>query len=992
LALTNYRFLPYSRRGLVAQVENPDTLAALPAGRGSIRVAVAVNGGAPVSGPSVGTYGPGDIIGIDTRVIVRTEPRPVTPDFEANFLAAIDFDAPDFPWMLTPAAANVAGGVHRLRPWLVLLVFDRELVEPPRLAAGKPLPVVEIPAELTATELPDLSESWAWAHAQVTVARDFSGALPAEMASRPDLNVSRLLCPRRLAPARRYLACLVPAFDQGVTRGLGGTPDPKLPLGPAWASAPAGAVRLPVYFHWEFSTGAGGDFEELARKLKPIRPLANLGYQKVYLHPEELEVAGLGPTTSENYTWIEGALQAPRPTGSPPPAAGEPAAALSTIPQAIRDRIVQRLDEPAAIAAGHPTNAAQPLGPPVYGGFPVNQHVVASTPHLWLEELNVDARARVAAGLGAEVVRRNQEDFMQACWEQVDEVLKANELLNRARFAEEIGLRVVRRFFGALSPELLTSVLAPMLARVPFGASTAAMALGASSLPRDAFDPALRRLTSPMRPAVRAALRRGRRREPGAALGMIATLNAPSSASDPTAFVPDGLEGSRALERAAREGSALDFRPAGFAATLAAAPAAALRESAAAAQRFGTRGFTPLALGDAIERNGVVIGTALRSARVRAARPPLRDVITRPPVRDPGVIARYKEAFASYVATAGVAKAPPVTRFEVAAFASLRATLVVRTDPVSAIRARVGSMLSLNQAPLVAGANAAVMTSPQYDRILVAPRIDDATYRYLADYDAERFLPGAGQIPVDSVVLLVTNPRFVESFLVGLNHEMNRELLWRGYPTDQRGTVFRRFWAWADGGDDIPDVHTWPATSALGGTARQPAGGGQEVVMLVRGQLLRRYPGTVVLAWKGEQRDGRLQLKANPATGDVLAPVFSGRFAPDFTFFGFPLTTDDIATGNWFLVLQEQPTEPRFGFDTPESDQSAAPASWLDATWSDVGTAEGGYLRLAGHTLAGHTLGGATFGRDAAHMAAVLLQRPFRAAILAQPLLERLEP
>ena len=30
--------------------------------------------------------------------------------------------------------------------------------------------------------------------------------------------------------------------------------------------------------------------------------------------------------------------------------------------------------------------------------------------------------------------------------------------------------------------------------------------------------------------------------------------------------------------------------------------------------------------------------------------------------------------------------------------------------------------------------------------------------------------------------------------MVGLNHEFARELLWREYPTDQRGSYFRQFW------------------------------------------------------------------------------------------------------------------------------------------------------------------------------------------------------
>ena len=34
-----------------------------------------------------------------------------------------------------------------------------------------------------------------------------------------------------------------------------------------------------------------------------------------------------------------------------------------------------------------------------------------------------------------------------------------------------------------------------------------------------------------------------------------------------------------------------------------------------------------------------------------------------------------------------------------------------------------------------------------------------------------------------------------------MNHELARELLWREYPTDQRGTYSRQFWAHRNTGD-----------------------------------------------------------------------------------------------------------------------------------------------------------------------------------------------
>jgi hypothetical protein len=63
-------------------------------------------------------YGPSDVIGIDPRLVVRTDPKPNVTNFEPNYLAVVDFDPPDFPWLLTPAHAD---GTEHLRPWLVLV-------------------------------------------------------------------------------------------------------------------------------------------------------------------------------------------------------------------------------------------------------------------------------------------------------------------------------------------------------------------------------------------------------------------------------------------------------------------------------------------------------------------------------------------------------------------------------------------------------------------------------------------------------------------------------------------------------------------------------------------------------------------------------------------------------------------------------------------------------------------------------------------------------
>ena len=61
-------------------------------------------------------------------------------------------------------------------------------------------------------------------------------------------------------------------------------------------------------------------------------------------------------------------------------------------------------------------------------------------------------------------------------------------------------------------------------------------------------------------------------------------------------------------------------------------------------------------------------------------------------------------------------------------------------------------------------------------------------YEPLAEISPELFLPNLNLIEQNTITLLETNQAFIEAYMVGLNHEFARELLWREYPTDQRGS------------------------------------------------------------------------------------------------------------------------------------------------------------------------------------------------------------
>ena len=110
------------------------------------------------------------------------------------------------------------------------------------------------------------------------------------------------------------------------------------------------------------------------------------------------------------------------------------------------------------------------------------------------------------------------------------------------------------------------------------------------------------------------------------------------------------------------------------------------------------------------------------------------------------------------------------------------------------------------------------------------PQFDLPMYKPLSDLSKEYFLPNINLIEQNSITLLETNQKFIESYMVGINHEMSRELLWREYPTDQRGSYFRQFWDVSgylpDASEnlatlkerlkDIPELHRWVLTSNLG--------------------------------------------------------------------------------------------------------------------------------------------------------------------------------
>jgi hypothetical protein len=1003
--VSTLRFLPWVRRGASSGIAQTEDVTKTNLNvRAAFTLATTVNSGNAAT-VDIQLYGPGDIVGFDHAQIIRTEPKPQTGDFEPNHLAAIEFDLPDFVWLMTPA--NPKSGA-KLRPWICLIVVP--LTADARLDPAAPLPVLSINSN-AGHELPNLAESWAWAHAQVTGELTGTETLDSVLAGSRDRTLSRLVCPRRLQPDTPYLACVVPTTKAGVEAGLGmdvTTTD----LRPAWSAGDT-EVRLPVYFSWDFATGPAGDFESLARLLRPATPPPGIGRDDM-----DISDAGLGlpltPDAPGSTLAFEGALESP---GSAPGPWPEPPR------EPFRARLSELLDTPASLAAQDPSQPGV-VAPPLYGGFHAARPTVPPGSPFWLRELNLDPRYRAAAGLGTQVVQDQQEQLMAAAWQQVGEIDRANDALRKAQLARATAERLHARHLKPLGAGELLQVTAPVHARVLMSPRTLELQVRESALPAAALSAPLRRIARPTGPVLRRAapdvapvVRPLARRLNDGEIAAAAPRAAPDGTVELDAvadrLLPDRLRPFRRwlrhlvpLAAAVLLALALIALLLGLFVSwilaivlLALAVAVAigalrLREQLHEwVQITGvtTASLTPQSVAEAVPPPGwepVAAGVRTLPAEVPAT-----------PAADPEIASRFRAAAeAKQRELRQLSELPKEEQPVPLRLREVRETLLARLDPQLTVPAAVLARLTL---PADWEPDDPIAT------IMAAPSFDTPMYEPLRELAKAALLPGVADVEANTVTLLQTNPRFIEAYMVGLNHELSRELLWREYPTDQRGSYFRQFWdprghvpapqteAEREALRDIAPIHTWPGRNHLGDNASH--GHTAPLVLLICSDLLNRNPDAVIYATKADRRPnvaGRAPL--DPAVERY--PLFRGTFPPNITFVGFDLTREEVKGGpapsgddpdpgsGWFFVLQEHPTEPRFGFDETGSPQ---PASWADLSWEVVAVHDGHVSLADTHAAlaaAGSPLS-AAWASDAGALAVQTLQTPFRVAISGDDML-----
>jgi hypothetical protein len=688
------------------------------------------------------------------------------------------------------------------------------------------------------------------------------------------------------------------------------------------------------------------------------------------------------------------AVQSPSAAGSRPMVAPSPGAGLPS-PGSLRlqgamsptspkfgpgpqQPFVTRLHRLLNVPAGASPLGQTVLAPPIYGRW---QARVTELPpgHTWHEKmpwlpgLNLDPRNRAAAEFGAHVVRRQADALMASAWRQLGDLERANQALRQSQLARAGGHSIHKTRLTPRSSEAILALTAPVHGRAPLPASeqtsevaTVAGALAASALGNDAVGPAMRRLVRPRGPLAR-------RFDPHGSIRIEAVIDAlapDSAALAPARQPPDGTQTFDVSWTVAH----------------------------------GTLGSVSI----------TVYPTSNKPAHQTVSWSSLEQTVT-----------EQQQAITTLLSQPDPA-APPAT--DVTALAQ---TVLSDLDPDKTVPARINQRLTV--------------TDPHWhpqdplEPMLAAPEFPTPLWEPLRRISQQLIVPGLEDIPPESITVLQTNSTFVNAFMVGANNELARQLVWRHFPTDQRATYFRQFWDPSAGvpgsadpppndPSDIPPIDKWPVHKDLDKVAGAETS--DLLVLVVRGELLRRFPNASVYAVPSDGGDPPSpQFPAQTAdaatvaaaTATELYPRFQGQLDPDLSFFGFKLQASDA--DKWFFVLQQHPIEPRYGLepadpgsasasgqtDSTGQQGSADQPTWETFSWTDLaGGQDPSTLRSATDATlppaiyapaslpanaqnipAAQTDGtGPVWGYDAANMAAVTLRDPYRVAIHASALLD----
>ncbi|CAN5135498.1 hypothetical protein BH11BAC5_BH11BAC5_45320 [soil metagenome] len=1080
--LPSYGFLPWARQGVASKIGETDTLGSGD-GPAIVRADLAaeldiqytnLDGSVQTNTIKklVQVVGPGDVLSVSTRAIVRTEPARGVMNYEDNGLPYIEFYEEDFLWRYTPAAAAGLNSNHtKLRPWLALVVLKDDEYKLKQTPGG--LPFISVEQGTFDAAFHHQNDTWAFAHVHFNnKLANLSGnamqqEVNAEVSADPDVAVSRLLCPRKLAKNTSFTAFVIPAFETGRLAGLGLDTAGVAAQKTSWhkGAMPGTGTRpfdFPVYYQWHFRTAAYGDFESLVTMLKPIIMDGNSGKM-----PMDIQDPGFNLGVQNDGTKVIGMEAALKPPDFVPdnwPGIDAANAPDKNTIQKLKDLLnlsADLVDKNVVIASPNPffnTNIGDDplLVPPVYGVW----HALVSklgdgTNPPWIDQLNLDFRNRGAAGLGVKVVQNHQDDFVNRAWQQVNKVNDANKKIQETLLAQAITKCIFKKHIinaGNDKAVMLTHAVQHLIKNTA-NTKTVQQDFVESRIPFASKTAAFRKMSRPNSKIARVGL--------GVSSGIasVVKLNAVIKDFNADENLPHAVTAARLKQ-----------------APLAALTTAVIDTAITGAVSSYTASVADLAKDafvDMIETDVIKASASLSQAQLLTAidakavaanvKTEAKDIVNNIvpanfPVKknaDGQVIiqlnlAKFLSLFgeginaknyndviisnkadltnvsiksmttqndvlalkASFADFTTVLNALPQVEV-VPAFsnaANISTHIFEKLDPAATFARKLFANIKLLQK------DGSYIPLPQLKPIMAYPEFTEAVYTYLLEISKNFILPNIDKLPNNSITLLENNQAFIEAFMVGMNHEMARELLWNEYPTDQRGSYFRQFWNIDDSlmpldpdpekdkelKLDIRKINTW--SHPLG--ENNPRGTEQSnLVLVIRGDLFKKYPNTMVFAQQAmyDPADASKprQLKGGIDSNFTKFPLFKAEIEPDVTLFGFSLD-EKTARGDrieqshgstagkspgWFFVLKERPGHIRFGLDdfTDEHGNTdvmpaGSPKTWDDMAWeylvNSKAELDSYHITFNKNITIQNPAGQPLWNANAADLAAILFQDP----------------
>lgn len=1055
--LATYSFLPWLRQGIANNISQPDGDVSVKL-RASIPIELTVSGIDP-SGVAIAPqkvsqqidlYGPGDIIGLDSKAIVKNEPRNWITNFEPNYLPYLDFYEEDLPWRYTPATPTG----ERLRPWLTLVVLKEDEFEDGKHSINIPLPFFKLKEGVsTAKVFPKPSELWAWAHVHVNEdlsdgaepntanASEVNNNITSIINNNPDYAYSRLLSSRKLEENVGYYAFVIPTFESGRLAGLGRIVDENL-TATACGWDDVSHIEFPYYHRWFFRTGKVGDFEYLVNLLKPKLADKSVGVRDIdVMHPG----SNLPPISNpelEGVLKLGGALRVPFDTMNEDDKAEVikydewdenpyPHEFTSAMASRINlaeeykkgNKTIPQINKEAGITLETDDGDPDPVvTSPMYGRWYALQKRLLKDednndlPHNknWVHELNLDPRFRIAAGIGTQVVQKNQEEYMHSAWEQIGKIVEANNKILIAQLAKEVSFKMYDQKLLPLLQNKTFTFTAPIHARVMHNNFTVLGNVMQSTIPHAMT-------TGVFRSAVRPRAKFMKKLPFTEEINSDNLLERVNNKEVHVAPPKEDSEGAINLKDFDAEVAPKEVPPLisnlidkykwfKYLPLILMVIAIIVYLIVVA---VSDKDFSWTVLGSIVAVFGILFLLFVKwDKEIEETESFDQDEQTPESVERYPKITNFKITYpgTEIKLTKGATDSIEAQKFKLALkdvftlvstkyeapkreslnIAAINTKILKTINPTLSFPKQVFSVIKI---PPHLQLNLVETFAP----VMAYPEIDIPMYKPLAELSSELFLPNINKIEQNSITLLENNQKFIEAYMVGINHEMSRELLWREFLTDQRGSYFRQFWDVnsflppqpvpediKEQLRDIPPIHRWSKINSarlnpsdpnsvkrneLGShNQRALASGKTQLVLVIRGELLKKYPTAVVYAQKavwGEKNgvqdvtaeraliEFTEQEKENPPLSKLKTPLFEAKVEPDIYFFGFDLD-DEEARGTadpssisddpgWFFVIKERPGEPRFGLDIDKADDII---NWNNLSWEDVGTENGNCIEL----------------------------------------------